>query len=249
MFAVHDKDATGDLSWAQTLGMLQGLAIPEWGIQIIEKNLEKRDGKPPRQLTLVSFLDFHEWWRTFDDRLSFDSVDADQSGEPIDEIKHLFFEIGLQFDGIDALVDGFDNDKDGALSFVEFRPLSDLVRSRLRQAAMGDEERERQRKKQVYLQLLQKQEMLEQHRLGSMERMLEMIHTEHKIALPELKATCAILLHGVEKSVTKTRRRSADRRINVAIKDCTPVCLPHEVCQLGTSSARAAKAKADEDPP
>ena len=76
----------------------------------------------------VSFTEFHDWWRAFDDKLSFDSYDADNSGElSVAEMKALFREMGLEFEDLDKTIDEHDTDNTGTLAFQEFRPLSDLV--------------------------------------------------------------------------------------------------------------------------
>ena len=63
--------------------------------------------------------------------------------------------------------------------------------------------------------------MHENHRLQMMEGMLKKIHRQHRISLPELKATCDDFLREGQAPVTKSRRKSVELRIKEAVDAAT----------------------------
>jgi hypothetical protein len=149
---LHDKDGVGDVSWECYIGMLVGMGVPETGQQLMKTMFPDHER--------LSYTDFHEWWREFDDNISFEKFDEDGDGElSLNEIKLLLLEMGLDIEGtpytiltihctpyslytihhtldiegLQGVVSGFDTDSTGSLSFEEFKPLAAIIRERIRQ--------------------------------------------------------------------------------------------------------------------
>jgi Ca2+-binding EF-hand superfamily protein len=92
-FALHDKDGVGDVSWECYIGMLVSMGVPETGQQLMKTMF-------PEDHDRLSYIDFHEWWREFDDNISFEKFDEDGSGElALNEIKLLLLAMGLDIEG------------------------------------------------------------------------------------------------------------------------------------------------------